>query len=139
MTTELLCALPDSAWSTGVTAQNVMTVNGVAQWPAGRRKSVRAKSPVPLLPSCRLPSYDDPSSNWHHQDEDPIKINFLHEHIHYDDNTYFLTDSKAFFELISRNILVYCYKVDEEQSWSPWAVPVLVPSLLPSLWVWALP
>ena len=40
----------DSAWFTGGTARNVMTVNGAAQRPAGRRKSVRAKSPVPLLP-----------------------------------------------------------------------------------------
>lgn len=46
----LLCALPDSVWSTGATVQSAMTVNGVVQSPVEKRKSVRAKSPVPLLP-----------------------------------------------------------------------------------------
>ena len=46
----LLCVLLVSAWSTGATAPNAMTANGVAQSPVGKRKSVRAKFPVPLPP-----------------------------------------------------------------------------------------
>ena len=40
-----------SEWSIGATAPSAMTANGVVQSPAGKRKSVRAKSPVPLLPT----------------------------------------------------------------------------------------
>lgn len=40
-----------SEWSIGATAPSAMTANGVDQSPAGKRKSVRAKSPVPLPPT----------------------------------------------------------------------------------------
>ena len=44
----LLCVLLVSAWSTGATAPNAMIANGVAQSPVEKRKSVRAKFPVPV-------------------------------------------------------------------------------------------
>ena len=48
---ELLCVLPVSAWFTGDTARNAMTVNGVVRLPVEKKKSARAKSLVPLLPT----------------------------------------------------------------------------------------